>query len=84
MKYMSKIWRADQWVRQKGLCHYCQGQLQKAGTNSKRAATVEHLLPISRGGKSSEENCVLACRECNNERGDGVNTTLKFSALVPK
>ena len=27
--------------------------------------TIDHILPISRGGKSSFENCCCACKHCN-------------------
>lgn len=32
--------------------------------------TVDHVLPRSRGGPSSWENCVLACRSCNRRKAD--------------
>lgn len=32
--------------------------------------TIDHIVPVSRGGKTSFENCVAACRKCNNTKGD--------------
>lgn len=32
--------------------------------------TIDHIVPKSKGGKSTFENCVAACRECNNKKGD--------------
>jgi 5-methylcytosine-specific restriction endonuclease McrA len=32
--------------------------------------TIDHVVPVSRGGKTSFENCVTACRKCNNTKGD--------------
>lgn len=32
--------------------------------------TIDHILPASRGGKSTFENCVTACGECNAKKGD--------------
>jgi 5-methylcytosine-specific restriction endonuclease McrA len=32
--------------------------------------TIDHVIPISRGGKTKFENCVAACRACNNLKGD--------------
>jgi len=32
--------------------------------------TIDHIVPVSRGGKTSFENCVTSCRECNNNKGD--------------
>ncbi|WP_395962609.1 HNH endonuclease [Brachybacterium sp. Z12] len=33
-------------------------------------ATVDHILPVSRGGPSSWTNLVSACKECNNRKAD--------------
>ena len=45
------------------LCMYC-------GKAFKRAMlTREHILPRSRGGKDRWENCVTACKSCNNHKG---------------
>ena len=27
---------------------------------------MDHLVPVSRGGRSTRGNCVPACKECNN------------------
>jgi 5-methylcytosine-specific restriction endonuclease McrA len=32
--------------------------------------TLDHVLPRSRGGASTWENLVAACRRCNNRKGD--------------
>ena len=32
--------------------------------------TIDHVIPSSRGGKSSFENCVAACKSCNSEKND--------------
>ena len=61
--------------RQGGYCHYC-GKMMRAmpkfqnGPISKRTVTLEHLLPRSRGGITSVENCVAVHRECNEARGN--------------
>lgn len=33
--------------------------------------TIDHIVPRSRGGESTWENCVLACMECNKRKADG-------------
>lgn len=33
-------------------------------------ATIEHIVPLSKGGANSRENRRLACRKCNQERGN--------------
>lgn len=41
-------------------CAYC----------TKRADTIDHVIPRSRGGAHSWENCVAACRACNARKAD--------------
>jgi hypothetical protein len=36
----------------------------------KRAMTIDHVLPASRGGGTGWLNCVLACNRCNHVKGD--------------
>jgi 5-methylcytosine-specific restriction protein A len=33
-------------------------------------STVDHLVPLIRGGKSSGSNLVICCENCNGEKGD--------------
>lgn len=60
-------------------CQYC-------GVMS-RKMTIDHVVPQSKGGKSTFENCVAACRECNNSKGDRTpheaNMTLKKQPKQP-
>ena len=35
-------------------------------------ATVDHLHPVSKGGTNGLRNKVLACRECNQRRGNNM------------
>lgn len=42
-------------------CGYC---------GAKDRLTIDHVLPKSRGGKTSFENTVTSCWTCNNKKGD--------------
>lgn len=42
-------------------CAYCNSQNGKM--------TIDHIIPKSRGGASSFENCVSCCRACNVKKG---------------
>lgn len=44
-----------------GLCAYCR---QSPGS------TVDHVIPIARGGSDSIENIVPACSQCNSSKSD--------------
>ena len=50
-------------------CRWCRCLLTES------TATLEHILPISHGGKSTKDNCTWACKRCNNERGRVSNPT---------
>lgn len=55
--------RGSQWWKRqcaKGRCHYC-GQEASAGE-----LTMDHIVPIARGGKTTKGNVVPACKSCNN------------------
>ena len=51
------------FVRDNFQCMYC-------GTQQKIKLTIDHVIPRSRGGKSTFDNCVAACRPCNLKKGD--------------
>jgi 5-methylcytosine-specific restriction endonuclease McrA len=53
----------------KMLAHRDGGVCQFSGCERK-GTTVDHLLPSSRGGKSTYENCVLACGPCNFQKAN--------------
>ena len=57
--------RDSQWWKRrlsKGICHYC-GRLSPP-----KELTMDHIVPISRGGKTTKNNVVPACKECNNNK----------------
>lgn len=55
-------------------CHYCGKKLtlnHSTGRKYKNFATFEHVKPVSKGGSYSDiNNIVLACKDCNNMRGN--------------
>ena len=57
--------RASQWWKRrlaKGVCHYCER------LTPPRELTMDHIVPIARGGRSTKGNVVPACKECNNAK----------------
>lgn len=49
-----------------GRCEYCQMSQSLQGATFH----VEHIVPLSRGGATSEENLALACPSCNLHKAD--------------
>lgn len=37
---------------------------------NKKDLTLDHIKPLSKGGLTTLENCQLACRKCNSQKGD--------------
>ena len=53
------------FLRDQFVCQYCNLQLPH-----KNKCTVDHVIPISRGGKNHWENCVTSCAPCNISKGN--------------
>ncbi len=57
--------RKTQWWKRKlalGVCNWC-------GKNfSPKTLTMDHIIPVSRGGKSVKGNVTPACKECNTKK----------------
>ena len=60
-------WRYELSKKQGGLCYYCEEPMKRKGP---KACTLDHLIPLSRGGKDIKRNCVAACFTCNQAKGD--------------
>lgn len=52
-----------------GRCHYCGCSLLDDG-NEDMSPTIDHVVPRSRGGRNHKANKRIACKKCNNEKGD--------------
>lgn len=57
------LYRRDDYT-----CQYCGVEMPE------RKLTIEHILPRSRGGATSWENCVAACENCNFSKADKTPT----------
>jgi len=57
--------RRSQWWKRKlasGVCHHCSGKFPPA------QLTMDHLVPVVRGGRSTKGNLVPSCKPCNSGR----------------
>ena len=52
------------WKRRRstGICYYCRRRV------GPRALTMDHIVPLGRGGRSVRGNVVPACKDCNNRK----------------
>jgi len=53
--------RQQVFSKSKWKCEYC---------GKKKDLTVDHFIPISKGGGSNIENLVAACKDCNKRKGN--------------
>ncbi len=60
-KKAQELKRSQWWknILGKGLCHYC-GEKFPADK-----LTMDHVVPVARGGSSTKGNVVPACAKCN-------------------
>lgn len=58
--------RESVFKRDNYTCVYCEDDYSQ----DKRMLSIDHVLPQSKGGKDSFENCVTACKQCNWEKRD--------------
>lgn len=56
--------RKNIFKRDRYTCQYCGKQ------PGPEELTIDHVMPRSRGGTSTWENCLLACVECNKRKAD--------------
>ena len=57
--------RQSSWWKRKiadGICYYCKE------TFKPDELTMDHKIPLSRGGLTEKINIVSACKECNNKK----------------
>jgi 5-methylcytosine-specific restriction endonuclease McrA len=57
--------RKSGWWKNKiaqGVCHYCSREI------SPGELTMDHIVPLARGGTSTKGNLATTCKECNNKK----------------
>lgn len=67
------IW--NEWEKNKNICPICK---KKGEFVTKRGFVIDgfipfeidHIIPISKGGKNNKKNIRIICRRCNRKKGD--------------
>jgi 5-methylcytosine-specific restriction endonuclease McrA len=63
-KHSVRFSRGNIYLRDNGECQYCGISIER------KEATLDHVVPVSKGGKSTWENCTTACAPCNASKSD--------------
>lgn len=61
----ARLLRQSRWWKQKlaeGKCFYCQQKFPPA------ELTMDHIVPLIRGGKTTKGNVVPVCKACNHKK----------------
>ncbi len=77
-KEKARLLRASLWWKQvlgKGVCYHCESKFAAA------ELTMDHLIPIARGGKSDKKNCVPSCKDCNSKKGYKTRAEIAMDGL---
>ena len=56
-------------------CYWCKRKLDSA------SATLDHMIPLSKGGTNGADNFVLACEDCNKGRQNDMPERTKWSKI---
>jgi 5-methylcytosine-specific restriction enzyme A len=72
MKKSRNRWRAREWREkriavQNGKCYYCRRKMVEGDQNL--APTLDHKVPLARGGQNDYKNTVACCLTCNRFKG---------------
>jgi len=65
------------WERDGGVCQYTGRKLRPSEGN------IDHIVPLSRGGKTNWENCVLADKRINSRKGNKMPDEAGLKLLRP-
>ncbi|MBF0517541.1 MAG: HNH endonuclease [Nitrospirae bacterium] len=64
-KHKARLLRKTQWWKAKcapGICYYCNSVIAPS------ELTMDHIIPVSRGGMSVKSNIAPACKACNDRK----------------
>lgn len=71
IKAIRNLWKKEvPWakgsvhIRDRYICQYCGIPVPK------KQATIDHVIPVAKGGKNKWNNTVCACKSCNNKKED--------------
>jgi hypothetical protein len=66
------------FIRDEFTCCYC--DKKKPG----KELSIDHIIPKSKGGPNSWENCVTACKKCNHYKADRTPREAGLPPVIPK
>ena len=71
-----KFNRKNVWLRDKGHCQYCNTKVTLS------EFTYDHVHPLSQGGKTTWDNIVVCCIECNQRKANRTPIQAKMRLIT--
>ena len=74
-----KLKKSQWWLDRlnRGVCHYCGKKFPP------KQLTMDHVVPLARGGQSTKGNIVPACRICNRDKKLDIPSEKVLSTILP-
>lgn len=69
--------KSNVFLRDQYHCLYCGCSV------TRNIATMDHVLPVSKGGKTNWENIATACQTCNSKKADSMLMKPNYKPYVP-
>lgn len=76
--FVADVWRSRIFKADGYRCHLCNRKCKRATTYLKGgqvlhplSPTIDHLIPLAKGGTHEPANCRTACYKCNTKKSDG-------------
>jgi 5-methylcytosine-specific restriction endonuclease McrA len=80
-----RAWLVRHMERQNDRCAYCGIPMvlnPRHKRDADRRATLEHVIPLSRQGRDSEQNTVAACDACNHAKAITTAAAFRMSEFL--
>jgi 5-methylcytosine-specific restriction endonuclease McrA len=80
-----RAWLVRHMERQNDRCAYCGIPMMlnpRHKRDADRRATLEHVIPLARNGRDSEENTVAACAACNSAKAITTAAVFRMSEFL--
>ena len=72
-----KFSRDNMYLRDLYQCQYCHESFDL------KDLTIDHVIPLSKGGKTEWENCTTACTTCNYKKGNNLHPVPNVKPYQP-
>ena len=60
---------------QKGICYHCNQKFSAEGL------TMDHLIPLVKGGRSGKNNIVISCKPCNSKKSHATLVEMRLKKI---